>query len=195
MNRHAAWAFITSVMLLAASAVVRADDTADASRLYQALLMRQPSSLPRGFSSARVSTTAMSEDEKNAGAVGAVLVTLVGGGEAQGNYRFTVFSNPQRTRAFGDVFSQRLTASGQSRGFLPFLPDAECVSQAGNQLCGLASRNVFVITSASGIQTANTHEGQTVVGVSAGTLLRGALDHLEAIRKSLGTTSANRPAH
>ncbi|HEY6419091.1 MAG TPA: hypothetical protein VIX59_08815 [Candidatus Binataceae bacterium] len=180
------------LMLAIAPGVSRADDSAAAARLYQALLARQPTNIPRGFSSAALSALTLNNDDKSAGMIGGVLVTMQGG-ESKGNYRFAIFHDPVQAQQFSMSLDQRFGASGAQRGFLPYLPNADCISQGDTQVCDQVSDNVVVLATASGIRTANTHEHQVIGGVAAGTLLGAALTHLGAVRNSIGESAAAAP--
>jgi hypothetical protein len=190
-GRSVIWIIALPFLLAFVPGVARADDSAGA-RLYQALLSRQPANIPRGFSSATVSALPLNNDDKSAGMTGAVLVTMQGG-ESKGDYRFAIFQQPVQAQQYSVSLGARFTNSGGRRGFLPYLPGADCITVGATTLCDQVSGNVMVLATATGVRFANTHDRQVIAGVSAGTLLGSGLDELSTVRTSIGENVASAP--
>jgi hypothetical protein len=152
--------------------VIGQETGADAKALYGALLNVTPSSLPRGYSSAHLSSVPLKDEDKRAGALGIVQVTLEGD-DPKAKFFYILFPSAQQTQSFSRDFS-RLLPAGNARKFVPYMPDADCADGSEEAACGLPVENVMIITTASKVE-----RGAVV-------LLSTAKEHLESVKRSIG---------
>lgn len=152
--------------------VIGQETEADAKALYGALLNVALSSLPKGYSSARMTSVPLKDEDKKAGALGIVQVTLEGD-DPKAKFFYILFPSAQQTQSFSRDFS-RLLPAGNARKFIPYMPDADCAGGSEEAACGLPVENVMIITTASKVE-----RGAVV-------LLSTAKEHLESVKRSIG---------
>jgi hypothetical protein len=148
----------------------RADD---ATKLYQALLGRQPAQMPQGFSSASLSAMPLKPAAQQAGMVGIAKITLAGR-DTRGEVRYAVFSNQQDIESYARDFSMPGNAI-----FFPYFPKANCTSHGAQQACEIQDGTVMIFAIITDL-TDGVHR------TTAGTLAKAALEHLRSVRQSIG---------
>ena len=177
---------VTLVSVLCGIALAQSSNPA-ADKLYQALLNSRPASI-QGFSPPTVSATKLSGADARNGMVGAVDIVFTRA-DAKAEIRYTVFGQSNQAVSYSQTLSQNLSGS---RIFFPFMPGADCVESSGNELCVVQNGNVLVLAISSGVGRADTHEQQTVRGISAGNIVQSAVTHLQSVRASTGESTAHR---
>jgi hypothetical protein len=177
---------LISVVVVCGIAFAQSSNSA-ADKLYQALLNSRPASI-QGFSSPTVSAIKPDAADAGSGMFGGIDIVFTGA-NAKAEIRYAVFGQSSQAASYSQMVSQKLTGS---RIFFPFMPGADCVESSGNELCAMQDRNVLVLAIANGVARADTHEQQTVKGISAGNLVQSAVTHLQSVRASIGESTAHR---
>jgi hypothetical protein len=165
--------FAVITMLLIVSAAPNARAAADAMKLYQALLNKQPEQMPEGFSSATLSSIPLKPASQQAGMVGIAKITFAGK-NSSGEARYAVFSTQEDIESSARDFSM----PGQPI-FFPYFPKANCTSHGNVQACEIEDGTVMIVAI-----TRDLTEG--IHGTTAGILGKAALDHLRSVRRSIG---------
>jgi hypothetical protein len=142
--------------------------------LYDTLLSGALQDLPAGFTSPTTSAGPVDEVDKSDGMTGNVQITFQGDPKAKVNYLF--FATPDDARKYSLKIAQQITSTGGSRRFLVNVPSADCIDSQEHALCHLQSDQVVLVTFAT-----NVSDG-------AGPLVKMGLDHLTAVKKTLGIT-------
>jgi hypothetical protein len=161
-----------TAMLLIVSAAPNAR-AADAMKLYQALLTRQPESMPEGFSSATLGSISLSPASRQAGMVGIAKITFAGKNSG-GEMRYAVFSTQQEIESS----ARDLGMPGQPI-FFPYFPKGNCTSHGNTQACEIEDGTVMIL-----VITHDLTPG--IRGTTAGILGKSALEHLRSVRQSIG---------
>jgi len=161
-----------TTMLLIVSAAPNAR-AADAMKLYQALLNKQPEQMPKGFSSAALGSINLNAASQRAGMVGIAKITFAGK-NSSGEVRYAVFSTKEDFESYVRDFSMPGNPI-----FFPYFPEAKCTSHGNQQACEVEDGTVMIIAI-----TRDLTEG--VHTTTAGILGKAALDHLRSVRQSIG---------
>ncbi len=164
-------AMTTMLLIVSAAPNARA---ADALKLYQALLNKQPERMPKGFSSATSGSINLNAESQRAGMVGIAKLTLAGK-NSSGEVRYAVFSTKEDIESYvRDDFSMPGNPI-----FFPYFPEARCTSHGNQQACEIEDGLVMMIAI-----TRDLAEG--IHATTAGILAKAALDHLRSVRQSIG---------
>ncbi|MBV9332177.1 MAG: hypothetical protein JOZ55_11545 [Alphaproteobacteria bacterium] len=169
LNRARAAIVIAVAGFLLASAATAQVDT---NKLYSALLGSHPSLA--GFSPAKVTAIRPNESDSGQGMKGAVAFSFARS-NATAEIRYALFDSTEDAESFAQAASERMG----SRIFFPFMPNADCAQSPGKQMCVLLKGNVYILAVSTGILLADTHEHQTIRGISAGNLIEFAASHLQ----------------
>src|SRR5580700_1905242 len=161
------------IALIAAAAAIAAlgapaSAQGDAGKLYRALLNARPAPI-NGFSPPVVAVMKPNESDTSRGMIGAVGIVFASS-NARAEIRYAVFGQSDQAAAYAQSASERMGGPAVNRIFFPYLPDADCAESPERQRCTLVADNVYVLAISSGVVTANTHEHQTVRGMSVGNL-------------------------
>ncbi|MEO8752633.1 MAG: hypothetical protein ABI624_08140 [Casimicrobiaceae bacterium] len=145
-----------------------AQGTGRTEALARALVDGAPRHVPRGYASATASRLALNDDDRRAGMVAGVLVTLAGG-DPKGTLRFAMFGSEQQAEAWTRDAGHRL-GDQVALKFLQYLPGAECADTRNGGICMLRAGDVVAVATASQVD-----RGTSLIMIAARETLDAAM--------------------
>jgi hypothetical protein len=145
-----------------------AQGTGRTEALARALVDGAPRHVPKGYASATASRSALNDDDRRAGMVAGVLVTLAGG-DPKGTLRYAMFGSEQQAEAWTRDIGHRL-GDQISLKFLQYLPGAECADTRNGGMCMLRAGDVVAVATATQVD-----RGTSLIMIAARETLDAAM--------------------